>query len=43
MDQPMVDGGKYDMLTVSALNQAKSKKKSVLVSGVNDFAFDSFM
>ena len=43
LDQPMLDNGRFDMLTVSAAKQAKSKKQSVLVQGVNDFAFDSFV
>jgi len=41
----MVDAGKFESLTTSAVKIAKdmAKKKSVLVDGVADFKFDSFM
>ena len=44
-DQPLIDGGKFEVLTTSAIDQAKMniKKKSVLVEGVQDFNFDNFM
>ena len=46
LDQPLVDGGKYDVLTVSAIDQAKmqEKQRSVLIQGqLPDFKFDSLM
>ena len=42
LDQPMMDGGKFDVLTVSAIDKNK-KKKSVLVQNIKDFSFDSLM
>ena len=45
LDQPLDDGGKFESLSIGAVNLAKmqSKKKSVLVEHVTDFNFDNFM
>ena len=43
-DLPMSDDGRFESLTISAVNNAKkNKKKSVLVECVKDFNFNNFM